>query len=716
MRTPPARIAIALSVWACWAAGAGCSKEVSPEIPPGVAAPEEIAFVGSASCASCHEELFASYAEHGMANAFYPLTPDRVAERFDGTVVRHAPSGFEYRAFEQDGGFFQEEVRREADGSVTHRLVRPMDFVVGSGSAARTYLYEENGRYYELPLTWYTAREGGGKWDLSPGYKEWNGRFDRTVPSRCMSCHNGISEPVRFIDDKFDAVAEGIGCERCHGPGSAHVDARLENPDPAPGADPTVVNPAHLSVDLQLDVCQQCHLSGTVTVLREGEGAFSYRPGTPLSAHRAIYTTFDEDPETIDVISHVDRMKASACFIGTPSMTCTTCHDPHEGFQQKGPAYFNDTCQSCHEPQPLQARMPTPALAASHGAGSDCFSCHMPRVEAEDAPHASFTDHYIRVVSRPLAPLPAPEQDEPLAPYFERDRGQDADAQAYRGMAYVIYGRQQGDAEEVSRGAALLQRALNERPEMAEAQFLLGFALLDQGEYAAAAEALEKSVALGGDVPERLNALAQAREAAGAPPEQIAALYRRALDAQPDAANVRVNYGRFLEATGRVEEAARAYATAAREEPALVAAHYNLGTVRLRLGQLADGEEELQEAVRLDPDHADALTNLGVLAAQRGERTDAARLFQRAVRAEPDNGNAGANYGAYLMERGEVTEAIAVLRRTVVARPDHADARANLAAALLRADRFDEARQQAQEAVRLRPGHPLASRVLVATG
>ena len=651
-----------------------------------------------------------------MANAFYPLTSDRVVERFDAPMIRHDASGFEYRALEQDGRYFQEELRRDPNGDVSHRLVRPMEYVVGSGSAARTYLYEENGRYYELPLTWYTLDEGGGKWDLSPGYKEWNGRFDRTVPSRCMSCHNGISDPVPFVDDKFSAVAEGIGCERCHGPGSAHIDARLEDPDPPPGPDPTIINPAHLSVDLQLDVCQQCHLSGTVSVLREGEDAFSYRPGTPLSAHRAIYTTFDEDPETIDVISHVDRMKASACFVATPSMTCTTCHDPHEGFREKGAAYFNDTCQSCHAPQLLQDQMPTPALAAAHVEGSNCFSCHMPRVEAEDAPHASFTDHLIRVVSRPLAPAPVPEQGEPLAPYFERDRGSDADAQAYRGMAYVVYGRQRGDQDDVTRGASLLARALEDRPEMGEAQFLLGFALLQQGDLAAAAAALEKSVTIGGDVPERLNALAQAREAQGAPAEQIDRLYRRALDAQPAAANIRVNYGRFLESVGRVEQAAEAYAAAAREEPALVAAHYNLGTARLRLGQLAAGEEELRMAIRLDPDHADALTNLGVLAAQRGETAAAEGLFKRAVRAEPGNGNAGANYGAFLMDRGQVTDAVAVLRRTVAARPDHADARANLAAALLRTDRFEEARQQAQEAVRLRPGHPLASRVLVATG
>ena len=72
-----------------------------------------------------------------------------------------------------------------------------MDYVVGSGSAARTYLTEENGRLYELPLAWYTQSRtnpeqgatvgeagSGGHWGFSPGYAESNARFGRTIPER----------------------------------------------------------------------------------------------------------------------------------------------------------------------------------------------------------------------------------------------------------------------------------------------------------------------------------------------------------------------------------------------------------------------------------------------------------------------------------------------------------------------------------------------------
>ena len=146
-------------------------------------------------CASCHGELYDSYQSHGMAQSFYPLTAEVAVEDFSGVEVAHAPTGFVYVARREGDRFVQEEYRRDETGEVSHRLVRSMDYVVGSGSAARTYLSEENGRLYELPLTWYTqpvapgqgttvgpADAGGGHWALSPGYAESNGRFDPPHP------------------------------------------------------------------------------------------------------------------------------------------------------------------------------------------------------------------------------------------------------------------------------------------------------------------------------------------------------------------------------------------------------------------------------------------------------------------------------------------------------------------------------------------------------
>ena len=639
----------------------------------------DVAYVGDASCATCHAEISATYATHGMAQSFYRLTDSTAVEDWSGVPIAHAATGFTYTARREGGRFVQEETRTEADGTVSHRLVRTMDYVVGSGSAARTYLSQENGRLYELPLTWYTeaagperdstegpagraASEAGGHWALSPGYDGFNQRFDRTIPERCMACHNGTSEAVPFTDGKYASLASGIGCEQCHGPGALHVAARLENPEAPDSVDVTIVNPKHMSLDLRLDVCQQCHLAGEVTVLRAGETATSYRPSRPLSAHRAVYALAEQDPTHVNVVSHADRMKASACFIGSGAMDCVTCHNPHEGFRDKGPDYFNATCRTCHEPAALQAAMPTPEAKAQHTVASNCFSCHMPTVRAADAPHASFTDHKIRVV-RDDQITGVTATGKTLTPYYDGD----GDGTVMEAMAYVVYGRQAGGPEALQHGVDLLSKELgDDAAEAGEAQFLLGFARLQMGQAQAAIAPLRAAVAAG-ENPERLNALGQALEAVGQPGAEDA--YRKALAIQPAEASIRTNLGRLLEAQSRVPDAIAEYRAAIAEEPWLEQPHVLLGGALAKTGNQPDAIAALREAVTLNPDQGDALTNLGALLAQTGDVPQAGRLFARAATADPRNANARANYALFLVNSNRPNEAVAEAQAALALNP-----------------------------------------------
>ena len=609
-----------------------------------------------------------------MAQSFYPMTADRAVEDFSGVVVRDAQGAFAYVARREGDRFVQEELQLDPTGDVVGRLTRTMDYVVGSGSAARTYLTDDAGILRQLPLTWYTqsagdpeqgttvgaAGSGGGHWAFSPGYEVANGRFSRAVPPACMSCHNGVSPPVPFVEGRYASLAEGIGCEQCHGPGELHVEARTLDPEAADSVDYTIVNPADLTLDLQLDVCQQCHLNGTVSVLRDGETADSYRPSVPLSAHRALFNVASGDPNVVGVISHADRMKASACFQSAP-MTCTTCHDPHEGFRDKGPDYFNATCRSCHAPEALRAALPAPESQAVHVATADCFSCHMPKVTADDAPHASFTDHRIRVVSDDAVTGVASEGE--LEPYFERDRGTE-EGETYLAMATVIYGRREGDRSRLQAGASALADALERRAAPGEAQYLLGFARTLLGQDAGAVEPLEAAVAVE-PRPERLNTLAQVYERTGRPPAEAEALYRQALEMQPQAAEIRVNYGRLLDATGRAPLALDAYTRAAQDQPDLAVAHANRGRALARLGQVPQAIDALARAAELEPGDATVLADLGALVAQSGDAARAGRLFARAVAADPANAGAHANYALYLAQSGDIERAVVHTRRSL---------------------------------------------------
>lgn len=670
-----------------------------------------VAFVGDAACASCHEAEYRGYQAHGMARSFYPLTPETAVEDFSGVEVLHEPTGLRYRAYREGDRFFQEEYRLDAAGRRVHALVREMLYVVGSGTAARTYLAESNGHLYELPLTWYTQPR---KWDFSPGYREDNPRFDRLVPDRCMTCHNSYPAGVPYVEGKYTQVPLGIGCERCHGPGALHVETQLASADTGDGFDETIVNPKHLSLDRRLDVCQQCHLSGTVMLLRAGRTAYDFRPSQDLAGYVALFSSDQAEADgQIGVISHADRMRQSVCFTATQgqpaAMECITCHNPHEGFRDKGPGYFNRTCLGCHDAGLLAGQV-APAARPDHTGEANCIACHMPRV-ASEAPHSSFTDHWIRVVV-PEAPKPvAAHQPVILHPYFDRDR-RGAAAAVMTGMAYVVYGTQFRDRQALQTGIGHLEQALAQQPDAGEAHYLLGYARMQLGQWQAAIPALEAAVRLDNRIPERLNALAQAYEATGGDPARTGQAYEQALQRQPALAGVRVNYGRFLETQGRLEEALAQYQRAAADQPWLAPAQYNLGTAQLRKGQTRPAEAALRQALSLHPDHVEALGNLGLLYAAAGRSAEARALFERAVQVAPQNAVALANLGTWHLQAGDFARAIDLLTRAVAVNPAALDALVNLAVAHFQQGDREQARLYARQVLQQHPNHPTARQLL----
>lgn len=667
-------------------------------------------YIGSAACFDCHEDIWRGFQEHGMAQSYYRLTRENTVENFDAPPLWHEESGFYYRVYEQGGDFWQEEYRVDSTGELTHRLPRRMDFVVGSGHAARTYLSESGGRLYELPLTWYAQK---ARWDFSPGYEFHNKRFDRLVPDRCMACHNSYPETAPFVEGKYIDVPDGIGCERCHGPGSLHVEERLSSPDPASEVDYTIVNPAHLDEARKLDVCEQCHLHTTVSILRDGRGPFDFRPSQRLQDHLALfYEEASMDAGSIDVISHVDRMKRSACFLATARepnpMTCITCHNPHEGFRDKGPEYFNETCLSCHEAGTITFATD----AGPHTDTGNCISCHMPRVEPEDVPHASFTDHWIRVVAEEL-PAPRASHDAPtLVPYYEQDR-ESIDGRRYLARSYIVLGTQRSDTLALKKGIELIRESLAEASDTTgQAEYQLGLTHWRLGRVEEAIPPLAEAIRRNPDIPERLNALAQAYELARRNPAETEQLYRRALEHVPALADIRLNFGRFLETRGRLDEATQQYRMAAEEMPRLATAHYNLGTAYLQQGAFQNAEQALLHALELDPDHPRALGNLGMLYASRNELDKAGRQFQRAVEAAPESATALSNLGTYYLDQEDLDRAIVYLTRAVEADPTFLEALLKLSLAHFRNEDYEEARAYAEKARAVDPGNALAQQII----
>lgn len=669
-----------------------------------------VSFVGDDACFDCHESEYRGYKEHGMANSFYLLNADTRIEKLDGSVVHDTTLGYSYTISEEDGKFYQEEFRIDENGQKTHSQVREMQYVIGSGISARSYFILNNGWFNELPISWYTQE---GKWDFSPGYRVANKRFDRKIVPRCMNCHNAYPTEVPFTEGKYEHLPLGISCERCHGPGELHVEERLALPE-ADSVDYSIVNPAHLTLERRLDVCQQCHLNATVSILREGRTPYDFRPSQDLSKYLSLYAM--EKPasnEMIGLTSHVGRMKASECFRsslaqGNP-MDCVTCHDPHSGFRQAGPEYFNATCRTCHESANLIERLAGSTSLPDHQESSNCISCHMPKAGISKVAHSDFTDHWIRVVD-PDEPVQLNSIGDPpkLLPVF----AQDLDDQIYEGLAYLVYGTRNLNDVYMRMGIGMLEETLTLESDYDEAVFQLGLGYHRVGDVESAIPWLEQAVIVESDIPERLNALAQAYETGARDPVRIERLYQRALAVQPARADYRINYGRFLESRGRLVEAVREYRMALVEQPWFATAHYNLGTALVQLGDSDAAEKVLGDALDLDPLNPDAWVNLGILFATNERLGDALEAFKTAVGVSPGHPLALANLGAHYLQADSLALAILLLSQATEIAPEYVEARVNLALAYFRNDQFIRAREEAEAVLEFAPSNKLALQIL----
>ena len=606
MRASALRVIVAsiLAVSACERPERAPVPTVGDAVPSpafrNVTAPTE--YVGDRVCEPCHVTETATYQRHAMSSSFHRWTPEVRAETALVRPLYHRATGYHYSIVEEGARLYQVEQVVGPMGKRLHELQRRIDYVMGSGNVARTYFTEENGRLFQLPLTWYPSHG----WDFSPGYELNNARFDRLIPDRCLACHASHPEPIPYLEGKYAEVRPGIGCERCHGPGALHVTERKKTkPDTA--GDNTIVNPARLPLERRLDVCEQCHVHTAVTVLREGHTAFDFIPSQSLSDHAAFFKVAGG----IDIVSHADRLRQSACFLATGAtarpLECATCHNPHAAVP--GRQTRNQTCVGCHPPDVLQREVAR-ASRDAHTATADCVPCHMPKVQERTVPHGTFTDHWIRVAgNEPTRAAVRRSGDRPIVPYYERDRT-GPEAPIYQGLGEVIYATQASDQRALAAGAARLDRALEKDSTRDDALFFLGVAYEQLGNTTASMRALERSVRADSAHPERLRALALAYERAARPPAAVEDLYRRALTLQPALAWVRAEYADFLRALGRRTESEREYRGAIAEQPSLAVARFNLGTLLLEMGQARIASEEFTEALHRDPTLAEALSRL----------------------------------------------------------------------------------------------------------
>jgi hypothetical protein len=361
-------------------------------------------YVGSQACASCHIKIYNEYVQTSMGRSMSDITPALLQKL-------HLPGSFvdqklnrRYDVYAQSGKVYESEYETDGEGKEVFRDTHQLQWMIGSGTNAFGGIVQRRDYLFEAPLTFYTKPQ---IWGSSPGYEFADYAFSRPILAGCLVCHSGRPNPVPDTNGRYQSVPFSelaIGCEKCHGPGSAHIKT-MSSGTTSNEKNLSIVNPARLTPELANNICMVCHEIGDERILQPGKSYQDIRPGVPLDNTLSILMVPPDrkSPPPSDHLQHYYSMTLSKCYRASNGrLRCITCHDPHiQPSSQEAPTFYNTRCLTCHTRQSCKL----PLATRQHTDPPDnCIGCHMQKRDVTFIAHVSLTNH--RIVARPDEPLP----------------------------------------------------------------------------------------------------------------------------------------------------------------------------------------------------------------------------------------------------------------------------------------------------------------------
>ncbi|MCP5184078.1 MAG: hypothetical protein H6993_08960 [Pseudomonadales bacterium] len=607
-------------------------------------------YVGSARCGVCHDAHYAAWQGSHHARAMQAASPATVLGAFPAQLGQS-------RFFLEDGAY--RVSTWDANG-------KPATFTISHTFGVyplQQYLVDfPGGRLQALGIAWDARAEGDGgqRWfELYPAGREvagdvlhWTGRAF-TWNSMCADCH---STAVRKGYDPAAATyhttsAEmGVGCEACHGPGSAHAASPSANSLP-------------VAVAARVETCAPCHA-------RRSQVAEGFAPGKALLDHYvpALLTPplYYPDGQIHDEVFEYGSFASSR--MASMGVICTDCHEPHTA---KLRAEGDALCELCHSPagNPRFPSLPKKRYAsAAHHAhaesseGARCVNCHMPQTTYM-AVHPR-RDHSLRI------PRPRPDATSPSACTRCHQTRDEAWAQAALAKGSpptdpahwsvkLDGGRpdtlrqlwQDASAPAIVRASALA-RSTTPPSGQTLAAAAERLSAIDPLIRLALVTASERSPTAGASL------LLEKLSADPLLGIRAAAAFARARRAPPDAP---------LHGGSTLAELRAVQHVNADTPEALV----NLATLDLLAGDVTTARSQLNKALTIAPDFVPALINLADLDRQTGRDVQAGPLLQRAIVLAPDLADVHYAYALWQIRRRDIKQAITSLAKAHALAPQN---------------------------------------------
>jgi predicted CXXCH cytochrome family protein len=738
----------ALVVVAAMLLGAGCARPRpeadadswdAPAVNPHLATAR---FIGSNACAGCHAGETAAWRSSQHARAMQHATEQTVLGDFADVRFRYA--GVESRFFRRDGRWF---VRTDgADGQLADFEIR---YTFGV-EPLQQYLVEfPDGRLQALSIAWDTRPKaaGGQRWfHLYPGQHidhrdelHWT-RAAQNWNFMCADCHaTDVRKNYHAVQNRYWTTWSelSVGCEACHGPGSAHLAwARAGGPSAAATAAPARTDPTRgLTVLLderrgvrwlpdatsgkpvrslprasgrELEVCAQCHA-------RRSQVAEGYRAGAPFLDHYR--------PALLDgQLYHADGQQLDEVFtwgsflqsrMQHTGVTCSDCHEPHGGRLR---ADGNAVCAQCHAARKYDSaahhrhESQSQTSGAGHAAAADgtrCVDCHMPPTTYMVVDPRR--DHGFRV-PRPELTVSLGVPNACTACHAGRDAGWAVDVlqrwygrqpRGFQQYAPAFAAAAQRAAEAGPRLAAVVGDASN--PPIARASALEALGSLPSPDSVEAARALVSSA----DPLLRRGAIAALEPLPPGP--RLAALAPLLED---PLRSIRIDAADALADTmvGATPAERQAFERAAAEFE--TTHHYSadraesraaLGNFYARQARYEEAERGLEAALALDPGFVPAYVNLADLQRETARDADSERTLRRGLAQAGEHAALKHALGLALVRLGRYEAALAELARATQLEPDDAHYAYVHAVALHSAGRVADALRELDRALARHP-------------
>jgi len=678
-------------------------------------------FVGSQACAECHAAQQTAW--HGSQHqlAMQHAIAGSVLGNFDDSHFTY--NGITSTFFRRDGKYF---VRTDGpDGKLADFEIK---YTYGLAPLQQYLIELPDGRIQALSIVWDTRprSQGGQRWyHLYPQERithtdplHWT-RASQNWNFMCSECHS------TDVHRNYDAASNtfkttwseiSVGCEACHGAGSAHLEwARKRDGSPDKGLAVRLDERAgvHWVMDAatgnskrsaprtsrkEIETCAVCHA-------RRAQIWEGYVPGHPLAdTHQPALLEaglYEADGQMRDEVYNWGSFLQSRMH--AEGVTCSDCHDPHS-LKLRAPG--NAVCAQCHAPAAFDAE--SHSHHAKGTAGAECVACHMPATTymVVDPRH----DHSFRIPRPDLTvalgvpnactschskktPQWAAEAVDTLwgkerkgyQKFAEAFVAGAAGAPAARGKLLTLIDDPSQPA--IVRASAIeriapwltpttimsLARALNDPDPLVRAAAV---AALSSADVPSRQRYLPRMLADPVRIVRMEAALAFAGDGeAGLPPDARAAL-SRALDEyvaaqvyNADRPEGHVNLGNLYVRRGDGSRAIAEYRKAIAIDPSFVPAYANLADYYRSRGADAEAEAALREGVARNPQAAMLHHALGLALVRQKRMAEAQAALAQAAKLAPDDARFSYVYAIALDDGKQGTKAKDVLEATLKRHP-----------------------------------------------